>query len=179
MIKAVLFDLDGTLIVEDTTMLLLRCVLVRPWRHLRWQLFANLRPTKYAVKQWLCDVVGGERIAQSAKLNPFVQAFFNKMTAARRTLWLVSGAPHEIVYRVSERCGSGFSFVQGSLDVNLTGVRKSDFLVNAAPQGFDYVGNSMTDLPVWLAARRRFVVGDLRFVHAVAEHLNAASFSEV
>lgn len=77
--------------------------------------------------------------------------------AEGRKVALVSAADHRQVEAVAAYLGL-FDLAVGTgspgTDGNLRGKAKADFLVaQFGPQGFDYLGDSATDLPVWKAAR--------------------------
>jgi 4-hydroxybenzoate polyprenyltransferase len=55
-----------------------------------------------------------------------------------------------------------FDEVHGTNEVNLSGRRKSDFLVSKyGPKYFDYIGDSRADAPVWQFARKKYVASDI------------------
>ena len=59
---------------------------------------------------------------------------------------------------------------------NLSGEAKAAFLVDRfGPSGFDYVGDSRTDLPVWAAAREAITVNASPQLQAAAERANASA----
>ena len=69
---------------------------------------------------------------------------------------LVSGSEHRLVARIAQYLG-GFSLAKGStLQCNLIGEKKANFLRKQYPQGYDYIGDSMADIKVWAHARKAY-----------------------
>ncbi len=59
-----------------------------------------------------------------------------------------------------------------TLERNLSGTCKRDVLVTSYGEGgFDYVGNSFDDLPVWHSARQAYIVNPLPGVERATRHL--------
>lgn len=154
-------DMDHTLVRTDTLHEALFAHLAADLRHgldvLRW-----LREGKAAFKRRLADV----RIVDPAAL-PFDEEVLALVRAARaegRRTALVSAADQRQVDAVAaylglfdEAHGTGGSATGGK---NLSGAAKAAFLTaRYGAGGFDYAGDSATDLPVWAAARRVVTVG--------------------
>ena len=76
-----------------------------------------------------------------------------------RTLVLVTGADQRLAQAVADHLGV-FSSAIGTADgVHLTGARKRAALIaRYGERGFDYVGDSSVDIPVWSAARKAYCV---------------------
>jgi 4-hydroxybenzoate polyprenyltransferase len=73
---------------------------------------------------------------------------------------LATGAHGTIAQRVATRLGCFDEVLATEGGVNLVGKAKADLLVSRfGKDGFDYVGDSRADIPVWNAARDRWVVG--------------------
>ncbi|WP_212524747.1 UbiA family prenyltransferase [Actibacterium sp. MT2.3-13A] len=158
-------DLDGTVTPADTTyeliLLYLKAHPVTGWLTiLRW-----LRRGRGHLKARLAEAVGAR--LDTAQL-PLDEGFLDSglFREARRKA-LVSGAPQAVVESVSIRL-SGFECAAGSTaERNLTAEYKAAYLRQTFPEGFDYVGDSRDDLPVWQAARRAYAVNaDPRTVQA-------------
>ncbi len=76
-----------------------------------------------------------------------------------RRLMLATGADERIARAVADELGLFDGVLASDGTVNLTAVRKRERLVEEfGAGGFDYVGNSARDLPVWAAARRGLLV---------------------
>lgn len=57
--------------------------------------------------------------------------------------------------------------------LNLKGENKADFLITKFGEyGFDYIGNSYADLPVWGKARKAILVGGSSTLHAKLRNIN-------
>lgn len=147
-------DLDGTLISTDTLFeSVTKLIAARPYLLLLlpgWLLRgkANLKA----------------EVARRAQLDVALLPYRTKLVswirdqAQRRPVVLVSAAHQSVVDTVAEHAGC-FSKAVGSNDTNLSGDRKADWLAQEyGYQGFDYVGNSNDDLPVWRKARSAIVV---------------------
>ena len=149
-------DLDGTLIRSD----LLAEALLRFVRHHPLRLFSLLG--------WLLQgrAVLKARLAEvappPASLPPVNQEVLDRMNLARqsgRPVLLVTASHEKMLGSV--RSLFAFDEVLATSDsVNLKGSHKADLLVERfGEMGFDYVGDSWADLPVWEVAREAVVVG--------------------
>ena len=149
-------DLDGTVTPADTTYeLLLLYLKAHPllgWLTiLRW-----LRRGKGHMKARLAEAVGAGLNTAHLPLDEGLIGSGPFQSARRKAL--VSGAPQAVVEGVSVRL-SGFECAAGSTaERNLTAEYKAAYLRQTFPEGFDYVGDSRDDLPVWQAARRAYAV---------------------
>jgi len=76
-----------------------------------------------------------------------------------RPLYLATASRHEVAAAAITRFGL-FTGVFASDDtINLKGKAKADLLTEKfGDQGFDYIGDSLADVPVWRAARRAICV---------------------
>lgn len=158
-------DLDGTVTPTDTTyelmLLYLKAHPLLGWATmLRW-----LRRGKGHMKAQLAEAVGDGLNTAELPLDRGLLDSGLFQTARRKAL--VSGAPQAVVDGVSMHL-SGFECAAGSTaERNLTADFKADYLRQTFPEGFDYVGDSRDDLPVWQAARRAYAVNaDPRTVQA-------------
>ena len=152
---ALVVDMDGTLVRTDTlheSVLLI--VRLRPLDLLRFPFW--IAHGKAAFK---------ERIAERATVNPHLlpldERVVNLVASARadgRRTVLATASHHRTAQAVAERVGA-FDEVMATQGTNLSGRNKRDALVaRFGARGFDYVGNSEADRPVWSAARRALVV---------------------
>ncbi len=150
-------DLDGSLIRTD----------------LLWESFGA------AVRTWPADLarvvgwLGQGRAALKAGLAgradldvaqlPYradVLAFLRAEKAGGRTLVLATAADARLAEAVAGSLGLFDAVVASDGAVNLKGRHKRDALVRRyGVRGFDYLGDSTADLPVWEAARGALVVG--------------------
>lgn len=152
-------DLDGTLCRTDTLHEGVLGLLTRdPGGALRLPLW--LREGKEGFKAQ----VAGRGIVDPAAL-PYDEDVLAMVRAARdegRPVALVSAADHRQVEAVAQHLGL-FDLAIGTgspvAEGNLRGAAKARFLTeNFGEGGFDYVGDSSTDLPVWAVARHAYGV---------------------
>jgi 4-hydroxybenzoate polyprenyltransferase/phosphoserine phosphatase len=167
---ALVVDLDGTLCRTDTLheailglvtrdpMALLK--LPRWWREGRAELKAHLADRSIADPGAL-------------PLHPGVLAAIATAREAGRTVALVSAADHRQVTAVAEATGL-FDEAYGSAEgLNLKAAAKAAFLADRyGEKGFDYMGDSTADVPVWQAARQAITVGAGARVRHAAEAAN-------
>src|SRR5215813_1585761 len=158
-------DLDGTLIKTD---LLWECVVLllkaRPWVLL-------------LIPLWLLQgrAVLKRKVAERVDLNPDtlpyrhdVLEFLSEQKKAGRTVILVTAAERSLADRVAAHVGF-FTEVYATQDkINLKGTAKANLLTSKFPEGFEYIGDSKSDLAVWKAARAAYVVGDERLARRAA-----------
>ncbi len=149
-------DLDGTLIHTD---LLHESAL---------QLVRQRPLLALALPQWLA---GGKAllkrmIAERAELDaatlPYNEALLERIRAERaqgRRVLLVTASDQRYADAVAAHLGLFDEAIGSDGLINLSGRRKAERLVQRfGAKGFDYVGNSRDDLPVWRQARRAIVV---------------------
>jgi 4-hydroxybenzoate polyprenyltransferase/phosphoserine phosphatase len=167
-------DLDGTLSRVDTLHeAFLGHVAAAPGRLV--EAVGWLRRGKAGFKRRLAD----ERIAnpRALPLDEEVLTLLRDARAAGRRTALVSAADQRQVDAVAAEIGL-FDEAHGTGGpetgrVNLSGSAKADFLTRRFGRGgFDYVGDSRADLPVWRAARRAVTVGASARLRAAAERAN-------
>src|SRR5437868_1030813 len=153
-------DLDGTLIKTD---LLWECVVLlvkaRPWVLL-------------LIPLWLLwgRAVLKRKLAERVDLNPDtlpyrhdVIEFLAEQKRAGRTLILVTAAERSIAEKVASHVGLFDHVYATEGDTNLKGKAKASLLSSKfGDAGFEYIGDSDSDLAVWKAARAAYVVGDQR-----------------
>ena len=96
---------------------------------------------------------------ETLPLEPTVLSLVQRERTRGRRVILASASERRYVEALAARIGLTepvFATDQGS---NLSGSRKRDALVTAYGEGgFDYIGDSRTDRPVWQAARRSYVI---------------------
>lgn len=164
-------DLDGTLIHTDTLHeCALRIVRDSPVHTLAIPLW--LYAGKAVLKQRLAA-----RTAIDAETLPYNDSLIDWLRAQRsdgRRLILCTACDRSIADRIAVHLGIFDSVIASDGIANLSGSRKAERLEQLFGRGgFDYVGNSSADLPVWARARRAVVVnagGVLeRQAHAVCE----------
>ncbi|MFT3779352.1 MAG: UbiA family prenyltransferase [Ottowia sp.] len=153
--RPLVVDLDGTLVQTDT---LHEQALALAREH-PMQVFllpAWLSRGKAQLKQQLA-----QRVALDAATLPYnadLLDWLKTQKAAGRTLVLCTAADAQTAQAVARHLGIFDEVLASDGQTNLSAGRKADGLVRRfGPQGFDYVGNSRDDLPVWQAARRAVV----------------------
>ncbi len=158
--RALVVDLDETLSRTDT----LHEALLRLSAQNPAALFgavSAVRRGKVPLKSYVADrmTLGADRLP----LNPDVDAMIAEAKAAGRTVVLASASDHRQVSAVADQLpqideafGTGSDATDGS---NLNGANKAAFLTaRYGEKGFDYIGDSATDIPVWRAAHTAFAV---------------------
>ncbi len=149
-------DLDGTLLKTDLLYEALFVLLAtRPLTALRTPLW--LGEGKAAFKARLADTVLLD--LHTLPVNEAVLTLIQEAKAAGRRVYLASASDRRYVQAFADHMG-GFDGVYASDGVtNLGAGNKARSLVELfGERGFDYVGNSMADIPVWRVARAAFVV---------------------
>src|SRR5262249_43504424 len=153
-------DLDGTLIKTD---LLWECVILllktRPWALLLVPLW--LVQGRAVLKRKLA-----ERVALQPETLPYRSDVVEVLTSPKEkgpTGVLVTAADKALAEEVATHLGI-FAQVYGSEDGrNLKGRAKAALMESKFGRaGFEYVGDTKSDLAVWKAAHSGYVVGDPR-----------------
>jgi len=150
-------DLDGTLIKSD---LLAESFLVllskRPLKALA--ALGALRRGKAALKARIAAEAAID--CDALPLNDDLVALIRKERAKGRPVYLASASDRSLVDAVAKATGLFDGVFASDGTTNLAGARKAAALVEAFGEGgFDYAGNSRTDLPVWEVASEAIVVG--------------------
>ncbi|WP_297047067.1 UbiA family prenyltransferase [uncultured Desulfovibrio sp.] len=158
-------DMDGSLLMTDS---LWECFWAQAARR-PWLLFC--------APFWLARgrLYFKTRIAQlgpppEMPLRQEVLEYCRRVREAGRPCILATASPLSVAQVVADRCAF-FDEVFGSSDaVNLKGNVKAEFLCERFGRGhFDYIGNSMADLPVWSVARTAIVIGSESLATRVRE----------
>lgn len=165
--KPLCVDCDGTLIRGDLLHeSLLRAVLKQPWLIGKIALW-TLRGRAH-LKERLVTVSQPE-----IALLPFreeVTQFIRDYKSRGGTTLLVTASNELLAQQIAAECGHFDEVLASSASVNLKGARKKSVLVERfGEKGFDYAGDSSSDLPVWASAHKAIVVGrDGDFARRVA-----------
>jgi len=165
--KPIVVDLDGTLIRSD--------VLVESG-------FAFLKSAPYRFYEpiaWLAR--GGKsslksRLAEKANIDVSVLPYnaqlvewLREARRAGRSLVLATASHERFAKDIAKHLGLFDRVFATNEDVNLSARNKREALVAAyGEKGFDYVGNSHDDVPVWEAADRAYIVNPLPGVERAA-----------
>lgn len=155
-ITPLVIDLDGTLLNSD---LLMESGLA----FLKKSPLLALAPFK-----WISSGKAHlkTRLALSAPLdvsvlpyNKAVIALAQREKTKGRMIVLATASHHSYAEQIAEHLGFFDRVLATNASTNLSAHKKRDLLVaEYGEQGFDYVGNSKDDLPVWKAARRAYVI---------------------
>lgn len=163
-------DLDGTLTTSDTLHEgLLSLISKRPTRIL--QIFFWLTEGKAAFK----DKLAKEATVDTTTLpmRREVHELINTARASGRPVLLVSAANHQQVTDIANETGLFDEAVGSTESCNLAGEEKARWLIDRfGEKGFDYIGDSSADLPVWASARKAFIVGTNSALYQKAKNLN-------
>ena len=160
-------DLDGTLIRSDTLWETL-FVLIRE-RPLRlFSALPTLRQGRAAFKAHLL-AQAYPKVA-TLPLNGKLIDWLHSEKAAGRSLVLATASDQQLAHAVADRVGLFDAVLASDGQRNLKGPAKAAALVERYGRGgFDYVGDSRADLPVWAAARQAIVVGGAGLAQAAAQ----------
>lgn len=165
-------DLDGTLVKSD---LLFECVMSfvrnKPLQCLK------ILPWLWHGKAYLKD-----RLARAADVDigtlpydPDVLRMIEEQRNAGRKIVLATATHHTLAVRIAEHLKVFDSVLGTTLEQNLSGTHKRDALVTLyGEKGFDYIGNSLDDLPIWHSARRAYIANPLAGVERAVRHWDNA-----
>mgnify|MGYP003497862912 FL=1 len=93
-------------------------------------------------------------------LNPDCVGLIAERRAAGARIVLIAAADSRIVAAVAQQTGLFDEWHGSNRDTDLSGANKARFLVDLfGERGFDYIGDSQTDLPAWQTARRAYTLG--------------------
>lgn len=159
-------DLDGSLIHNDTlhdaTMALLKGYPTKVAAIPGW-----LGQGKAHLKRRIAHLVDID--ASVLPYNDELLSWLTEQKASGRRLILSTAADEKFAHRVADHLGLFDEVIASDGTTNLSSANKAKALVSRfGEKGFDYVGNSTVDLPVWRAARRAIVVGDAGLVAKAA-----------
>lgn len=106
------------------------------------------------------------RLAESAPLDvtvlPYNDAVIDLAKREKnngRTIVLATASHQSYADQIAEHLGFFDRVMATNSSINLSSHKKRDLLVaEYGEKGFDYIGNSCDDLPVWKAARRAYVI---------------------
>lgn len=149
-------DLDGTLLAADTLWEGVAIVLLRN----PFMVFAMLYWLAKGKARLKHEVAA--RSGRQAADWPYRDAVLKRLQRERATgrpVILVTGAAESVALSVAAHTDVFSAVLHSSDQLNLTSRRKRDALVERFGEGgFDYMGNSRDDVPVFDAARKAIVV---------------------
>ncbi len=149
-------DLDGTLLRTDT--LWEACLALVRSGSLVWLLipFWLLRGKAY-LKQRVAALSGLDVATLPWHSELLVE--LERQHAAGRAIFLCTGTDLKLAEGVAEHLGLFTGVLASNGETNLTGSSKRRALIARFGEGgFDYIGNSRADLPVWQSSRTAHVV---------------------
>jgi 4-hydroxybenzoate polyprenyltransferase/phosphoserine phosphatase len=154
--KPLCVDLDGTLVATDTTAEgLLEVLKAAPWRI--FSLFVALLGGRPALKRYIAH-----HMRVDAASLPYREEVLDEMRHARdagRPVVLVTASDQSTADAVGAHLDLIDEAIGTRTDVNLKASRKAAFLVERYGEGgFEYLGDSPADLPVWEAAGEAVMV---------------------
>lgn len=149
-------DLDGTLLRSDllmeTAMAMARSQPLKIFKMLGW-----LLKGKAALKEGLA--LATQIDVSVLPYDPEVIELIEAERATGRMIVLATASHDSLAARIAEHLKLFDLVVASNADRNLSAHKKRDLLVGHYGEGgFDYLGNSLDDLPIWRAARRALVV---------------------
>jgi 4-hydroxybenzoate polyprenyltransferase/phosphoglycolate phosphatase-like HAD superfamily hydrolase len=164
-------DLDGTLIASDSlaesALLLIK---QKPWYVFRllWWLLAGRTKLKSEI---------GKRVQLGCDTLPYRQeivGYLEAQHAAGRKLILATAAHRTVADGVAEHLRLFDEVLASDERTNQKGATKRDELIKRfGVRGFDYIGDSRADLPVWAASRMAHVAGFNPNIAALAQAVGA------
>jgi 4-hydroxybenzoate polyprenyltransferase/phosphoserine phosphatase len=154
-------DLDGTLILSDllweSIVLNLKHDLAGAWRLPLW-----LARGKAGFKEVVA--AGIELDPKALPYDRALLAFIEQERARGRTIVLATGAQRRLADQVAAHLGLFDSVIATGDGINLTSHNKAAQLERMYGKGgYDYIGNSRADLPVWLGSRHAYSVTHIPF----------------
>ena len=163
-------DLDGTLVrtdmLHETLLLLAKNDPVSMLSLPRW-----LAKGKSYLKHMVAERTDID--ATNLPLNEEVRALIEAARSEGRPVVLSTAAPSRVASAVAERLGVFDAIISSSKQVNLSGRRKADALVDRfGDRGFDYIGNHRDDLAIFARARRGFLVSRSKSLRRAASRAN-------
>lgn len=158
--RPLVVDVDGTLIRSDLLVeSFLDLLSRRPFQALA--ALPKLMSGKAALKSTLA--AAAELDCTTLPFNSQVVELMHSAKSAGRPVYLASASDRSLVESVASAVGLVDGIFASDAATNLSGSRKRVALVEAFGNGgFDYVGNSWADIPVWEAAHDVIVIGGTR-----------------
>jgi 4-hydroxybenzoate polyprenyltransferase/phosphoserine phosphatase len=157
-------DLDGTLLRSDllmeTAMAFVRSKPLKVFKMLGW-LFKG----KAALKEGLA--LETQIDVSVLPYDPQIIDMINAEKANGRMIVLATASHVSLAERIAEHLQLFDLVLASNANRNLSGNNKRDLLVaHYGEGGFDYVGNSKDDLPIWNVSRQAYVVNPDRGVES-------------
>jgi len=156
--KTICLDCDGTLIASDLFHeALVRLILYQPW--MIPQLIVWWAQDRHVLKRNVALLSPLE--VSSLPFRHEVLAYARAEKASGAKLYLATAATEEHAKQISQYLDIFEGLFYSDQETNLKGSAKAKLLVERFGRGgFDYVGDSRADLPVWKEANAAVVVGN-------------------
>lgn len=143
-------DLDGTFLKTDSLQELLVANLRKPLLLLRAVMILFFKG-KSELKFFLST--NTELPIESWPVNSSVNNFVAQR-ATKSKVFLVTGANQLVADKIRDKYPVFDSAVGSTKELNLTSTNKANYLKKEfGPHGFDYIGNSADDIPIWEISR--------------------------
>jgi len=171
-------DLDGTLIRSDVLVESLAVLLKRRPLLLLWLPLWALRGRAYLKEQL------GKRVEIDPSVLPYRDEVLEYLLAERRsgrTVVLATAAHTSIAHKVASELEIFDDVLATEAKENLSGQIKAERLAERfGVGGYDYIGDSRKDLPVWRLARRAILAGpNARTRRQAVRHRNVTHVFDV
>jgi 4-hydroxybenzoate polyprenyltransferase/phosphoserine phosphatase len=155
--RPIVVDLDGTLVRTDTLLeSFLGLIHKRPLG--AFSALLTLRQGRAAFKERIADLA--EVDSYLLPLNTELVSWLRQEKASGRHLVLATASDQRTAQAVAQQLDLFDTVLASDGKRNLKGAAKAAALVVRFGQGgFDYVGDSRADLPVWAAAHQAVIVG--------------------
>ena len=169
--RPLVVDLDGTLVRSD---LLIETAFselgARPQSI--FDMFAALLKGKAALKHRLAEPVDFD--PSTLPYDEGVLAYIEKARAEGRPVYLASASHARLVEAIAGHLGLFTGWIGSDEGMNLAGATKAERLVEEfGERGFDYIGNSAADMPVWARASKVIAI---RAPNGVVRRLSRSEF---
>jgi len=150
-------DLDGTLVRTDMFLESVLKTQKMSWKRLI-ELLSAMVNGRAAVKEFFAK--GFEFDPSKLPFRKVVLSLIESRRLAGDPIILATAAAGRIANKISSETGLFDSSLSSTSTSNLSGIKKADALIKLyGYKGFDYVGDSSKDLPVWQASRKSYLVG--------------------
>lgn len=148
-------DFDGTLIKEESHSVLMRRALLSSFSGCFRGGGIFVRSGRSALKHFCAESVSPLPVWT---VRDDLVRWLRAEKAIGCPLYLATGAPERVVQVVVDPLNLFDAVWTSTYKHNLVGPNKAAFLTDTFPRGFDYVGNSWQDRPVWRTCRHAYLV---------------------
>lgn len=166
--RPLLVDLDGSLLKTDTLFeLLLAAIKVNVFVALLVPFW--ILKGKSFLKKSLYEKANLN--IKSLPYNEEVVSYLDKQHSLGRRIILCTGTWHQIAEQIKDHFDWIDDYKATEETVNLTGKNKQNWAIETfGENGYDYLGNSTVDIPVWTTAHSAVVVGTDSFIDKCEKH---------